>query len=84
MAGCWRMTFSTSTSNTGWLYNCIIWFYSFYWLRPSSLILPAPNQEVKCARTKPDKEEERIDARADGHVRAIRIRAFWGEADMAT
>ena len=68
MAGCWRMTFSTSTSNTGWLYNCIIWFYSFYWLRPSSLILPAPNQEVKCVRTKPDKEEERIDARADGHV----------------
>ena len=59
----------TNTSNTGWLYNCIIWFYSFYWLlRPSSLILPAPNQEVKCARTKPDKEEERIDARADGHV----------------
>ena len=42
------------------------------------MILPAPNQEVKCARTKPDKEEERIDARADGHVRAIRIRAFWG------
>ena len=75
---------STKTSNTGWLYNCIIWFYSFYWLMPSSLILPAPNQEVKCARTKPDKEEERIDARADGHVRAIRIRAFWGEADMAT
>ena len=48
------------------------------------MILPAPNQEVKYVRTKPDKEEERIDARADGHVRAIRIRAFWGEADMAT
>ena len=69
MAGCcWRMTVSTNTSNTGWLYNCIIWFYSFYWLMPSSLILPAPNQEVKCLRTKPDKEEERIDARADGYV----------------
>jgi len=64
MAGCcWRMTVSTNTSNTGWLYNCIIWFYSFYWLMPSSLILPAPNHEVKCVRTKPDKEEERIDAR---------------------
>ena len=79
MAG-WMMTRLTSMSNMGWLYNCIIWFYSFYWLlRPSSLILPAPNQEVKCVE-----EEERIDARADGHVCAIRIRAFWGEADMAT
>ena len=79
MAGCcWRMTVSTNTSNTGWLYNCIIWFYSFYWLMPSSLILPAPNQEVKCVCTKPDKEEERIDASAAGYVRAIRIRAYWG------
>ena len=75
---------STSTSNTGWLYNCIIWFYSFYWLlMPSSLILPAPNQEVKCAATKPDKEEERIDARADGHVCNTHPRVL-GEADMAT
>jgi len=37
----------TSMSNMGWLYNCIIWFYSFYWLLcPSSLILPALHQEV--------------------------------------
>ena len=71
---------STSTSNTGWLYNCIIWFYSFYWLmRPSSLILPAPNLEVKHVSTKPDKEEERIDARmCNTHPRVL------GEADMAT
>jgi len=45
MAG-WMMTRLTSMSNMGWLYNCIIWFYSFYWLCPSSLILPALHHEL--------------------------------------
>jgi len=78
MAG-WMMTRLTSMSNMGWLYNCIIWFYSFYWLWPSSLILPALHHEVMHVHTL---KEERLDEQ----MRTCRWQyaAAHGEADMAT
>lgn len=78
MAG-WMMTRLTSMSNMGWLYNCIIWFYSFYWLWPSSLILPALHHEMMQVHIL---KEERIDEQ----MRTCRWQyaSAHGEADMAT
>jgi len=63
----------------GWLYNCIIWFYSFYWLWPSSLILPALHHEMMHVHIL---KEERIDEQ----MRTCRWQyaSAHGEADMAT
>lgn len=79
MAG-WLMTRLTSMSNMGWLYNCIIWFYSFYWLWPSSLILPALRHEVMHVHTL---KEERMDEQMRTCHRWQYATAH-GEADMAT
>lgn len=74
MAG-WMMTRLTSMSNMGWLYNCIIWFYSFYWLWPSSLILPSLHHELMHVHS----TQGGTYGRADAYMPSMAIRSCaWG------